>query len=571
MRRWMLAAIAATAIAAVPDAGTSSLSIETTRHRYVDGTETAVFEVSAPGCDAGSGEVVVDSCSAGRVTGSVRSALLGFDVRHDVEITDGDAPMVATSQRIADQSSYVTVDLHRAGDLRVRLAAPNTGGVEAEPVRGSETPSGEVTERAVEWVIADAEPGSYRFSVRLQLVDHDDEPFGTYLPEVTVELVDRAAVAARGLAATLPVDGPLRSRLRMREHVAPAAGTAAATVERPWVSAPAALPYGAWATEARLDAIGGYDSDASGHVSAHRVLPVADVAAPHDDAPVSCWGVSSLVVGDRKVEAVADIPATADVSDSAWSVGVTTLDDAAPTGLVDRDSVQAAFVGNFTQIGEPLDREPRDDRGTLTLAADPTWVRAWATTLSSASPVTDAAFSSALLASSQTHVVVRDGDLDTRDGSTVDGTPIVYQPPDGHTVRWVLLWAVSSGPMELGARIRHGDGALIAPTDGTAAVTVTPVMEPGGYWLESSVRDGIPVSAALFEVTVVTSPSDDDVPLSTVVSVPPGGAQTLHVVNLSTGGHRRYTLDPGPQRLELGDETITISRTCQFTWTSETP
>ncbi|MGH2691827.1 MAG: hypothetical protein ACRDHM_04920 [Actinomycetota bacterium] len=580
-----------TPAAASADAGPAAeVTVSIDRLVFPDGYYRADFTTSGACAPASDAVLVLASSCGGDVTdtssGTLRMAKLGFDASRRVEAVPSDVPFLETGQASArEQLDRVLVRVLEAGDLRVEISGSAAGGLDPRPVAGSASAGGTIVDRSAVWSVANAGPGMHEFSVRFA----PGAPAGfagTFLPKVTVTRTVSSDRLLDHVGAPPPPMSPVAvqrtSTLVMAQHVAPAYGPPSAGTQ-PFISPPEAFPT-SFETHAWLDASGAYNAPASGTVQAASVGRLDEIAPGSVGVvdTVATLNSRPWIPGADKVIATPGIrfdPDTGDVSVIDHTVATASpaaLSIPYPHGPTagtfwDGDS---AMVGAVAGIGElSADREgpPQNEQGRIVADwngnTSVAWSGLWANTLPGGEPnalnhakykrdVENAALGAAgypggygpfpvtAMTSATIPVISRGGDMDTRGGGLLEGEPVTIRVPAGHTFAGAGTFTFWMG------QTKYGHAQASSPE----GLTITPQMEPGGVWMEST-QDGYDRDWANLHVVVVFSTElgrefDGGMIAESVAVVPEGARGAVDFLD-ADGGSIHRNLSPGVWRVTL--------------------
>lgn len=507
----------------------SVMEVSTDRHAYVDGSEHARFRLRGQ-CIRPRPWLVVrrDRCGDKRGTiGTVRLARLGFDVAHTVDAGERTVPVVQVASRVDQvQISTIVVALHRGGDLRVRLDAAGSHGVPASVVHDTAQPSPSSRGRAyVEWLVPDARAGQYKFTVGVRF-DQPQPVTDSYVPAVTTEL---SSTGRRHLDAydgpVVGRRGPQRATLTMRAHSAPAFGAPDVRAS-PWFIHSDGVT-GLGVQRLSMHAKGAYHTPTSGP---KRID--SSIKRPH--GPTSWLQTTSWVDTDK---VAGDLPfSTTHLLTSLRTSNVVETAPrpaAQPTAgwIYDGDSIDLTFVAAGASARADEDRLPASNTGELVAGRPSQAVREWATfiagtvpagegnSLHSTSPGTPkprghmtTVFSIPVTASR--------GDIDNRaSDASVFGQPVEVRAPAGHQLTRVTHSFVAPGQAQPDYLDVADRGELGLDLD---KVTLTPMVGPGGYWLDARDRNDW---KGYFLVVLDSVPATDSITRTygeVTMSAPPG-------------------------------------------------
>lgn len=577
---------------------TSETTVSIDRMVFPDGYYRADFTTNgacAPASDAV--QVLTSSCGSGvddSSSGTVRMAKLGFDASRRVEAVPSDVPLLETGQAAArEQLDRVIVRLHEAGDLRLVISGAQAGGLDPQPVAGSASTGGTITDRSATWTMANAAPGMYSFSVRFA----PGAPAGfagTFVPKVVVARTASGNRLLDHLGGPPPPMSPLAvqrtTTLVMAQHIAPAYGPPVAGTQ-PYVAARDPLPA-SFEAQAWLDASGAYNAQASGIVTA------ASIGSLEELAPGSVGVVDTAAIltsrpwipGAEKVRAFPSVRRDAEtgevsILDSTVTTATpTTVEIPVPQGPAagtfwDGDS---AVVGAVAGIGElSVDREadPQNDQGRV--HADwngnrsVTWSGLWANNLPGGEPnalnyakykrdAENAALGAAgfpggygpfpviATTAATIPVIAKGGDMDSRGGSLREGNPVTISVPNGHTFSGAgtfTFWMAET-------KYKH------VQSSSPQGLTITPQMEPGGVWMEST-QNGYDRDWANLHVVTVFSTElgrqiDGGMIAESAVVVPEGARGAVDFLD-AEGSTTHRSLSPGHWSVTLSPEGISVS------------
>jgi hypothetical protein len=154
--------------------------------------------------------------------------------------------------------------------------------------------------------------------------------------------------------------------------------------------------------------------------------------------------------------------------------------------------------------------------------------------------------------------VVEGGDIDNRaGGGPIVGEPVTVKVPPGHTSGGVGLSIISLGPTNFSTLERERSGSWGAITK--HGVTLTPMIKPGGYWLESIGDDYLRDWINFVGVSLLSSEkgqSYDDWETESTVVVPEGGRGAFEWI-YPDGRHVDRSLSPGIWRISVTPEGLT--------------
>jgi hypothetical protein len=588
----LLSGLAPSAVSA-EGAPASEVTVSIDRMVFADGYYRASFTTTGA-CAPASDAVQVLDATCGTAddssSGTVRMAKLGFDVSRRVEALPSDVPVLETGQGAAtEQLDRVTVRVHEAGELRVEITGAQAGGLDPRPVAGSASSGGTISDRSVKWTMGHAPPGFYSFTVRF--TPGAPPGFaGTFVPKV---MVTRTASSTRLLdhvggppPPMSPVAVQRTTRLVMAQHVAPAYGPPVAGTQ-PYVAARDPLPV-TFEGQAWLDASGAYNAQASGVVTA------ASIGSLEELAPGSVGVVDTAAIltsrpwipGAEKVRALPAVrrdPETGYVSildNTVTTATPTALEIPVPQGPAagqfwDGDS---AVVGTVAGIGElSADREaiPQNDSGTVFAdwngSRSVAWSGLWANNAPGGEPnalnyakykrdAENAALGAAgypggygpfpvtAMTAATIPVIAKGGDID----SAREGQPFTVRIPAGHTF-------AGAGTFTFWMAETNYKFTSASSSDG---LTITPRMDPGGVWMEST-QDGYDRDWANLHVVTVFSNElgrqiDGGMVSEAAVVVPDGARGAVDFLGADGSTiHRRLT--PGEWKVTLSPEGLSVS------------
>jgi hypothetical protein len=342
------------------------------------------------------------------------------------------------------------------------------------------------------------------------------------------------------------------SALTFAQRIGPQYGPPHATA-RPWfpVTDTAGLSD-AFDGSVSMDAYGAYDATASGMAGATSLLDITRAAPGTSRLPLG-GGVSWSWVtraGEEKF-----LPNTRFVHDEAGRLTGLRLalcaerasgnvDPTHGTGatIYDRDAATLSAMADLSVSQAKRKGPPRNDAGRL----QPDWsgrvTSGWFdVSVGSARDATAAAPRyGGFTHGANIAWVVTGGDLDNRDGSSaVNGTHAVVRVPRGERIAWGFAAA---------SILEDTKFDFDVDTDATT-LTVSPKVEPGGYWLRSTRRGYDRDWTTSTSVFVVTGGEGADpengVTAMTTVRVVPPGTTTLVQYFRPGAPARRVVLAPG--------------------------
>lgn len=500
---------------------TVEFTVSTDRFVFVDETERASFHADGACLDSlGLLDVTGQSCDGEQIfsSGTLGMARLGMDAHRRIDAGEEQRPLVETRTGQADEQTItVRLDVHEPGDVLVQIAAYPSEQVDPKLVANSSSAGGEESQRSVTWELADAESGAYAFSARFS--PNAESTFaGGFVPEVTIERTDTSTTLLAHPGDRLLADGVAdrTSTLVMEQRVTPA-------VSSPHVEVGSYTPAGdsptpmTFFTSATLDAYGAYHGPSMGEVIDEETLWLEEL----DESAVG--NVSSAVRGSptpsRPTVQKARIDFATERTDDWTTLGFTrematatpgdgwsTSRTAGPLGglLFDGDSVTHGFRMALGATSDAHTDEPQGTDGVRVEGALTTdwqgevaltWSGIWASSAPAAEPnevhrvdqearealgLSPVRYPLAYGASAAVPMIVEGGDIDNREGqSPVYGEPITVPLPDA--------WETGGGSMiTIGARDAPTEYAWNFTTTDEGAL-IEPRIEPGGYWLESSI------------------------------------------------------------------------------------
>jgi hypothetical protein len=604
--RLLLALLALAAAAIAPAAAAPSVipsadvRVEIDRMVYPDGYYRATFTTRGacvPASDAV--QVLTANCgdpvSEDVSSGTVRMAKLGFDVSRRVEAAPSDLPALETSQAVArEQLEHILVRVHEAGGLRVEVGGSPSGGLDPQPVTGSASSGGTITGRSAVWTIPSAAAGLHEFMVRFT----PGAPAGfagTYLPKVTVTRTVTDSRLLDHVGAPPPPMSPVGvqrvSTLVMAQHVGPAYGPPVAGTQ---AFVPTSQPFPAsFEGEAWLDASGSYNGTASGLVKA------AEIGSLDDIAPGSVGFVDTAAImtsrpwipGSDKVTAWPTIrrdPETNYVSILDHTVSTATptaLEIPVPQGPTagtfwDGDAAIVGAVAGIGELSADRDADPQNPGGQIVAdwggQTSVAWSGLWANNVPGGEPnalnyakykrdVENAALGAAgfpggygpypvyAMTAATIPVIARGGDIDNAGGTMLEGKPVKVRVPAGRTF-------AAAGTFTFWMPATKYKFTQASSPDG---ITITPQMDTGGVWMEST-QDGYDRDWANLHVVVVFSTEmgrqfDGGMLAESSVVVPPGARAAVDFLRANGSSlHRR--LSPGTWSVTLSPEGLTADR-----------
>lgn len=584
-------AAAASADAEVVDV---ELSVVLARMVAPDEQHEAAFEVSGA-CLATDGavRVVERSCGDGEVVsrGTLGMARVGFNAQRRVEAGEQDLPLLETRAAAAPQQlSVVSLELVQGGDVRVEVAAQPTDELDPTVVPGSASEGGTSTERAVVWELGDAEAGEYRFSVRFA-PNADDDFTGNFVPQVTITRSDRSSLLLEHTAGAVPAPG-IATRTHtvvMTQRVTPPHGEPPEVQAHGYKQAGSSAQPTGFTAYGTLDAPSTYSATASGHVSDEAVSPFDDIA-PGATGHVSFMSLATSFPGHYGMEKARGYPGYTRTegpdgrlvySGLAYTISTAralsgTIPSSPLAGTMhDGDSGQWGIVANIGNTNGGHEGLPSQSGGVLTTDWDGsvpmTWSDNWPNpapglepyaTRSARSQTPSSGGNPRYLAKANAPIIVTGGDIDNRDGdAAVEGHPIVMQLPGDLEVSHASLLTMSA----IGAPTNYAWKWLTDFDAGTVAVV--PRIEPGGYWLESTI-DGYDrrwsphahVLGIVAEKPEDVGGSGDGVIERQDIVVSPGSQATLEAVDASgtlfarrhlPAGEWQVVIDPVARRLHV--------------------
>lgn len=588
----------APAAASAEDAPASQVTISLDRLVFLDGYYRATFTTSGV-CAAASDAVQVLEATCGTgVTdssiGTVRMAKLGFDASRRVEAVPSDVPFLETGQAAArEQLDRVIVRVHEAGDLRVEVSATPAGGLDPTPVGGSASTGGTIQGRSAVWSVPDAAAGTHEFSVRFA----PDAPAGftgTFVPQVIVTRTVSSERLLDHVGAPPPPMSPVavrrKSTLVMEQHVAPGYGPPAAGTQ-PYVAARDALPV-SFEGQAWLDASGAYNAPASGAVAAAAMGSLEELA-PGSVGVIDTAAIMTSrpwIPGAEKIRAFPTLrrdPETNDVSildHTVTTATPTALEIPVPQGPAagtfwDGDSAVVGVVAGIGELSADREAEPQNDLGTVHADwngnSSVAWSGLWANNAPGGEPnavnyakykrdVENGALGAAgypggygpfpvtAMTSATIPVIARGGDIDNRGGSLREGSPVTIRVPQGHSFAGAgtfTFWMAETG-------YRH------TQSSSPEGLTITPQMDPGGVWMESS-QNGYDRDWANLHIVTVFSTElgrqiDGGLLAESAVVVPEGARGAVDFLGVD-GSSIRRRLSPGEWRVTLSPEGLSVS------------
>ena len=461
-------ALAAAPVKAAEGAGTVQVVVANSRMAFHDGSQRAHYTLSCEACPPLSRSDRVDPAAQ-----TVDLALLGLSVLRSSE------PVDAFSD---EQTDAVRVTVFERGDLQVTLSSVESGGFDARPVPATASDGGVIAGRDVTWNVPDAAPGEFVFSVR-----YDDgaapTSTGRFVPRATVELARTSPDLLRftGGAVRAPHPVSRTSRVILGQRTTPAYGDLSATEGDFRAATGAAGLTDTWHATHSLDAMGTYSAMVSGERRADTAARFADLAP----------GLKGLNVGGNIMTSWHGIgqegkatPRTGVVIEDNRLAGFTygliaagpELGEAFGDLLFDGDAVTTTGVAGTYVYSHEQEREPDGAPGTFGPLRDDALAvgtsSLWARDLRGS------------LHDQRSHVMganltwAADGDVDNRtEAAALRGEPATIQMPAG--VEPFYFLAVTSALPET----RFASEIAMTPT----SLTVTPRVEPGGYWLRSRV------------------------------------------------------------------------------------
>ncbi|MDQ3952587.1 MAG: hypothetical protein M3279_06460 [Actinomycetota bacterium] len=474
-------------LASAPPAPALQLVVRAPHQAYVDGTQRAGFRL-AGACIPASDDLTARAggCSPSNgVSGSVRSAVLGFDARRRSETVPADVPFVQTPQVGAlDQLQVVEVAVRRRADLTIVMKA--RGG--PRPVPDTLSAGGRIENGAAVWRLGLLGPGTYAVSARFT---PGADSGGRFMPETTVTL----AGDAPWRTPFGPVEGApgivrRTSTLVFEQHLSPLTGP-------PDVRAGAYQGHGprplAWSAESWALARGAYDAEASGRRAVTAKLLVADRypgARRINSASMTYASLTSS--GGPKF-----LPAGGFLRDASsrfrgfrTTVATAASSPQEPAGgrIWDGDYGRYGFTMNAGSVHTARQRPPRHAAGTLAARWGGSTAESWTQVETTPVPLAEPAppGSPGLAPMGTVHqreaaipVMATGGDVDNRSGQeTLWGHPIRVPVPEASASQTVLSsWTAppkSRYVAEVETSGRH--------------VTITPGIEPGGYLLRGRMR-----------------------------------------------------------------------------------
>lgn len=504
----------------LPAAG---VTVSIDRMMYPDGIYRGSFTTTgacAPASDAVQvleatcGDPVLPDASSG----TVRMAKLGFDAFRRVDAGLADLPVLETTVAATpEQLDRVRLTVKEAGDLRVEVTGRPEGGLDPRPIAGSASSGGQITNRTVLWTVPNAQPGSLDFSVRFAPGAPAGSTTATYVPEVKITRTGSADRLLDHVGAPPPPMWPVAvqrtSTLLMRQHLAPGYGPPTVT-STPFLPTDDAFPT-SFEVQAALDGAGAYDATASGRVSALAVGHL-DAIAPGALGVINTISISTSHPGIPGADKFHVFPGLTRANDQ-WT-GFT-LDARTPLGTEvygvvppgplagifwDGDVAQAGGVAAIGDVSADREGQPANEQGRLMMDWDGSTARAWSGLWANDVPFGEpnklqhakyerdvvnlvpirtsagyGPFSVLGMTEAALPVVVKGGDLDTTDGGTIYGEPVQVSVPQGHEFTLGLILTAQMPETAYNFDVATGPGG----------VTITPIMGPGGKWLEST-QDG---------------------------------------------------------------------------------
>lgn len=590
----LLVLVSAPATASADVSPSAEVRVSIDRLVFPDGYYGADFTTNGACAPPSDGvQVVTASCGGGATdtsSGTLRMAKLGFDVSRRVEAAPSDLPVLETGQAMArEQLDRVLVRVRETGDLRVEISGSPAGGLDPRPVGGSASSGGTITDRSVVWTVANAATGMHEFSVRFA----PGAPAGfagTFIPNVTVTRTassDRLLDHVGGPPPPVwPVAVQRTSTLVMAQHVAPANGPPIGGT-RPYAPTDDAFP-GSFETQAWLDANGAYNAQAQGIVKASSV-GLFDEIAPGSVGVVDTAAILNsrpYIPGSDKVRVIPGIQRDPDTgaiyrfSHDVQTATPTALELPLPHGpaagtFFDGDSALVGAVAGLGELSADGEASPRNDTGRIVADWDGSrsvaWSGLWANNLPAGEPnalnyakykrdVENAALTAAgypggygpypltAMTAATIPVVAEGGDIDT----AREGQPFTVRVPEGHSF-------AGAGTFTFWMSETNYRFASDSSPDG---LTITPRMDPGGVWMEST-ENGYDRDWANLHVVVVFSteygrPFDGGSVAESVVVVPDGARGAVDFLD-AEGGAIHRNLPPGEWRVTLSPDGVNVS------------
>lgn len=576
MARAVSALLLVAAIGTTPASAVEAVHATVTRtvfaHDFVDGTARAAFR-SEGTCPAASETVAVDVCTPDGATGSVRSALFGFDARHTVEAAPVDAPAVQTGVRSApQQSQHIRVVASRAGQLGVRIEPSPDAGISATPVSESAVPSAKVDGRAVEWTVA-AHPGAvYDFRVNYLLEGSPAGSLDSFVPGLRVSLTGDVGVALESADGPAPIGaaGVRTAEVVMMQR------DAIGTVKPVFGDAPffGPTPQGALAFggTAAVDAPTDYDARVSGEVV--RTYRFGAKAFVPD---LESYGSLSFVMGYTlgKLEFVLDVFGdTLTLRTARPSAFPSTNPVPSPLYAGDSVGIAAAVAAISSRAREQ--RAANGSDGRMVSEWHGERATAWATVSANNAPMGEpnglnvaaleytpfepmfGPYGRTLVSAFSVPVSVADGDIDNTGTEPVAGQTSTFTPPPGHEVHRII----SSTTFPISEARLHTETTGSGITD-LGGLRATPVVEPGGTWLQTtgtgSSRDWVGGYKIIMESTPAgATPPPWDPPALLHVVVPTGATGVVGLWTLR--GHDSIRLPAGRYVLDASGDRIIVAK-----------
>lgn len=575
-----LAAIPVSALPANPSV-VSHIEVTSPRFVYLDGTETAAFRVEGSPCipSEGAVNVAVDGCAdeAPEISGTLSTAVLGFDAARRADEGERELPLVDTSSASADVLTVrFTVSVKRPGLFTVTALARPAVGVDPTFVPGSAFPEADTRDRDVVWHLGQLSAGQHDLTVQVR--PGANEGFGGgYAPEVVIQRRESGGPVlpnVRGDGYGPAVDADTVTELHLTQRVSPLSGPPSFTI-RPPHQASRGTPKdgGTWSGGMTADFFGGWRLDRDPPAESRDRRTEAQLGfAP--ESP-SCWGLSTSLLRPtvhQTVVASLDHPTFKDWLD--FRIATSAATDG-PTEAFDGEAATAAYLVALDSSGGWDSPLPRNDAGKPSLLWDATYADApWVDQTRGASGTEIGAgdplpggFSNlgaarhGILSLAALTMETMGGDVDNRAGTEErTGAPLRLTAPDGYGIGAVTSLTGYCGADGAGYRPdvvfeRTGD----SPLDPVIAAAITPTIPAGKFWVESSETPKGRTSQASTDAFLDLYPLNGSPAASTVehvVAVPMHGHNEIAHVTTTQEFHR--TLGPGTWIIRTSDRGIWI-------------